>query len=59
MQKLGRNQEEFEILRDGTRTKSFLHVSDFVKAMLLGLVKSSEQVGIFNVGQKTKLTLKP
>jgi len=58
IQKLRRNPEELEILGDGTQTKSYLHVSDCVEAMLLGLEKSREQVQIFNVGSEDQVDVK-
>jgi UDP-glucose 4-epimerase len=58
VQKLRRNPEELEILGDGAQTKSYLHVSDCVEAMLLGLKKSGGQVEIFNVGSEDQVDVK-
>jgi UDP-glucose 4-epimerase len=58
VQKLKKNPRELEVLGDGTQTKSYLHVSDCVEAMLLGLEKSSEQVEIFNVGSEDQVDVK-
>ena len=55
IQKLTRNPEELEILGDGKQTKSYLHVSDCVDAILLGLEKAREQVEIFNVGSEDQI----
>jgi UDP-glucose 4-epimerase len=58
VQKLKKNPRELEILGDGTQTKSYLHVSDCVETMLLGLEKSSGQVEIFNVGSEDQVGVK-
>ena len=58
VQKLKRNQEELEILGDGTQTKSYLHIKDCVDAILLGLENSTEQVEIFNVGSEDQIDVK-
>jgi UDP-glucose 4-epimerase len=58
IQKLKKNPRELEVLGDGTQAKSYLHVSDCVEAMLLGLEKSSEQVEIFNVGSEDQVDVK-
>lgn len=50
IKKLVRNPDELEILGDGTQAKSYLHVDDCIKAMLLGLERSEKQVEVFNVG---------
>ncbi|MGB9623052.1 MAG: NAD-dependent epimerase/dehydratase family protein [Candidatus Bathyarchaeia archaeon] len=43
------------MLGDGTQVKSYLHVSDCVEAMLLGVERSSRQVEIFNVGSEDQV----
>lgn len=48
--KLKKNKHELEVLGDGTQSKSYLHVSDCIDAMLLCLSKSKEKVEIFNLG---------
>jgi UDP-glucose 4-epimerase len=58
IQKLKKNPRELEILGDGTQTKSYLHVGDCVKAMLLGLERPSDQVEIFNVGSEDQVDVK-
>ncbi len=55
IQKLKSNPHELEILGDGTQAKSYLHVSDCIDAMLLGLEKSRNQVEIYNVGSKDQI----
>lgn len=51
IRKLKDNPEELEILGDGTQRKSYLHISDCVEALLLGLRGDHvEEVEVYNVG---------
>lgn len=58
MQKLKTNSSELEILGDGTQTKSYLHVSDFVGAVNKCYKSADALVDIYNVGtdDQTKVT---
>lgn len=47
--KLRKNKKMLEVLGDGTQSKSYLHVSDFIDSLLLCL-KSPRVFEIFNVG---------
>jgi Nucleoside-diphosphate-sugar epimerases len=47
--KLIRNRNMLEILGNGKQKKSYIHVSDCINAMLIGL-NSNDRVNIFNVG---------
>jgi UDP-glucose 4-epimerase len=58
IQKLQKDPTTLEILGDGTQTKSYLHVTDTVAAILHGLDKSSSQVEIYNVGSEDKINVK-
>jgi len=58
IQKLLKNPKVLEILGDGFQTKSYLHVSDCIEAILLGLTKSSRQVGIFNIGSEDQVDVR-
>lgn len=49
IRKLGRDPSRLEILGDGSQSKSYIHVSDVVEAMLLVQAKAEERVNIFNV----------
>lgn len=57
--KLQSNQEELEILGDGTQTKSYLHVKDCVSGILKGVENSGKAAGaeIFNLGSKDKINV--
>jgi len=55
VKKLRSNPKRLEILGDGTQTKSYLHVSDCVDAMLFALNSSKEKINIFNIGSEDKL----
>lgn len=56
--KLIKNQKELEILGDGTQTKSYLHISDCITAIMTGLEQSKEQVQIYNVGSEDQVNVK-
>jgi len=48
--KLKANPNRLEVLGDGTQTKSYLHISDCVEAIVTSWKKSPEGVNILNVG---------
>ncbi len=48
--KIKANPNRLEVLGDGTQTKSYLHVSDCVDAMVASWQRSAEGVNILNVG---------
>ncbi len=50
--KLKDNPKELEILGDGKQTKSYLHVSECVEAMLFGLEKAHRKVEVYNLGSE-------
>lgn len=58
IQKLKKNPKELEILGDGTQTKSYLYISDCVKAMLLGLAKTKIHLETYNVGSDDQINVK-
>jgi len=47
--KLKANSNELEILGDGTQSKSYIHISDVILAMLFVYKMSAEKVAIFNI----------
>lgn len=57
IQKLKKKINELEILGDGTQTKSYLHISDCIEAMLIGVKKSKKQVEIFNIGSEDQINV--
>lgn len=58
VQKLRKKPNDLEILGDGTQNKSYLYIRDCIEAMLLGLEKSEEQVGIYNIGSEDQINVK-
>jgi UDP-glucose 4-epimerase len=50
--KLKGNPEQLEILGDGRQSKSYLHISDCVDAILFVIDHINETVNIFNVGSE-------
>lgn len=55
IQKLSRNPKQLEILGDGTQNKSYIYITDCVKAMLLGLDKARDEVEIYNIGSEDQV----
>ena len=58
IKKLRENPRRLEILGDGTQSKSYIHISDCIDALLLLLEKAMEKVSIFNVGSEDKVDVK-
>jgi len=56
--KLRNNPKILEILGDGTQKKSYLYVTDCIKAILLGLKRPGEYVEIYNVGSDDQVDVK-
>jgi UDP-glucose 4-epimerase len=52
MKKLKQNPAELEILGDGSQRKSYLHVSDGIRAILTAIEMSNEKTNIFNLGNR-------
>jgi UDP-glucose 4-epimerase len=50
--KLRANPRSLEILGDGKQSKSYLHVSECVKAILFAVENSRDTVNIFNIGSE-------
>jgi len=55
--KLKRDNKRLEILGDGKQSKSYLHVSDCVDAMLNCLSKVNNKIEIFNVGNEDEINV--
>ena len=61
IKKLKANPTELEILGDGTQTKSYVHVSDFVEGTFIALdafLKSDRRVDIYNLSSPDQVTVK-
>ena len=56
--KLMENQQELEILGDGTQIKSYLMVEECVDALLFGLEHASDRVEIYNIGSEDQISVK-
>jgi len=52
VRKLRENPRELEILGDGSQTKSYLEVSECVRAMLFAVEHAREPVNVFNIGSE-------
>jgi UDP-glucose 4-epimerase len=52
--KLRSNPGSLEMLGDGTQSKSHLHVSDCVRAILFAMDKLSNPIEIFNIGSEDR-----
>jgi len=57
IRKLKKNSNKLEILGDGTQSKSYIHISDVIEAMLFGIKNSKEGVNIFNVATDDYITV--
>jgi UDP-glucose 4-epimerase len=57
-QKLKRDPSRLEVLGDGTQQKSYLHVADGVRGILLALERAAGPVAILNLGHQDWLTVK-
>lgn len=49
IKKLKKDQKRLEILGDGTQSKSYLYIDDFINALILAIEKSNDVVNLFNV----------
>ncbi len=49
IEKLRKNPKELEILGDGKQSKSYIHVSDVIKAMLFVFHHAFDRVNVYNV----------
>jgi UDP-glucose 4-epimerase len=55
--KLTKGDGELQILGDGTQTKSYLHVNDCVRAIMLAVKSQREKVEILNVGSDDQISV--
>jgi len=56
--KLRKNQEELEILGDGTQAKSYLYIDDCISAILTIIKETRGEVEIFNIGSEDWVDVK-
>jgi UDP-glucose 4-epimerase len=56
--KLKRDRSRLEVLGDGSQQKSYLHVADGVRGMLLAIEQAAGPVAVFNLGHQDSLTVK-
>jgi UDP-glucose 4-epimerase len=56
--KLKQDPTRLEVLGDGRQKKSYLHVHDCVRAMLVAIEQSTGQLGIFNLGHADWIEVK-
>ncbi len=55
--KLRRDPTRLEVLGDGKQQKSYLHVEDGVRAVLLGVARQTEPVRVLNIGHSDWLSV--
>ncbi len=58
IQKLKNNPKKLEILGDGTQNKSYLYITDCIKAILLGLEKPTGPLEVYNIGSEDQINVK-
>ena len=56
--KLLKDPTQLEVLGDGKQNKSYLHISDCIAAIMMGVSLSKERVGVFNVGSRDQIDVK-
>lgn len=57
VQKLRKNSSQLEILGDGTQTKSYLYITDCIKAIETAYKTAKNQVEIYNVGSEDQISV--
>ena len=55
---LFKNKKKLKVLGNGLQKKSYLHVDDCIRGMMLATKKSQNKVNIFNLGTNEYLTVK-
>lgn len=55
--KLLNNREQLSMFGDGTQDKSYLHITDCIRALLGGIWMSTSRSEIFNLGSEDKTTV--
>jgi len=55
--KLRADPGKLEVLGDGSQSKSYLHVDDCVRGMVLGAEKASERVEVLNLGSDDRVSV--
>jgi len=58
IKKLMNDPERLEILGDGNQKKSYIHVEDCVDAMIHAFRRASDNVNIFNIGNRDQISVK-
>lgn len=57
IQKLRKDPTKLEVLGDGTQTKSYLHVTDCVEAMIYATEIMKQNISIFNIGSEDRVSV--
>ncbi|MGE3681507.1 MAG: NAD-dependent epimerase/dehydratase family protein [Bdellovibrionales bacterium] len=58
VRQLRRHPEYLDVLGDGYQRKSYMHVSDCVNGVLLGMDRATERVNVFNLGVDGSCTVR-
>jgi UDP-glucose 4-epimerase len=58
VKKLREAPNMLEVLGDGTQSKSYLYIDDFIEGMIIGAEKTEEHVDILNIGSEDKIDVK-
>lgn len=58
LHKLRSNPSEIEVLGDGHQKKSYLYISDCIRAIQLGIENQNKKVEIFNVGSEDSIEVR-
>ncbi|MGD8546258.1 MAG: NAD-dependent epimerase/dehydratase family protein, partial [Candidatus Bathyarchaeota archaeon] len=57
VKKLQKNPQQLEILGDGRQTKSYLYITDCIKAIETALKITKDRVEIFNIGSEDQISV--
>jgi len=55
---LKKNPDELKILGNGLQNKSYIYITDFIKAMLLAVGNSEKPFDVFNIGSEDQINVK-
>jgi UDP-glucose 4-epimerase len=58
VRKLAANPKRLDILGDGTQTKSYIHVDDFLDGVLLAVRKADLRYNVFNIASRTSISVR-
>ena len=58
VRKLSVQPKKLDVLGDGSQSKSYLHVDDFLDAVLLVIRKAKQELNVFNVASRSSISVR-